>query len=171
MANQQERPGDLELGWLIGAIEAEGCLTVVRSKWRNAKMYHNVAIIVSNTNERFIERCVRALTALGVGHHVAWYSVEQQQAYNRRVKRPMGRITIWGCKRVQHLLKLTLEHWDAKLPQARLLLDFTYHHSPYCGPIFDRYGELSRKLNQGILTDYTSDMLMHEDIVGPQPKD
>ena len=170
MDNQQERPGSLETGWLIGAMEGEGCLTVVRSKWRTGKMYHNVAIILSNTNKAFIERVARNLESLGVGHHIAWYSVEQQAQYNRRVKRPMGRLTIWGCKRVAKFLSQTINLWEAKRPQAQLLLDFTKRERPYCGPEFDRFGELSRGLNQGILTDYTSNMLLHDDIVGPQSK-
>ena len=155
MDNQQERPSDLELGWLVGALESEGCLTIVRSKWTNGKMYYNVAVIVCNTNKRFIERCVRSLTGLGVGHHVSWYSVEQQQKYNRRVKRPMGRITIWGKRRVRDLLDNTKGLWEAKAGQANLLAEFVALPSPCTGPVCDKLGEISKALNQGILTDYT----------------
>ena len=155
MADQQERPSDLDLGWLIGATEGEGCFTVLRSKWRHDQIYYSIAVIISNTHPEFIEKLARILTEARVGHHVRWRSVEQQLAHSRLVKRPLAQVTIWGVGRVKQFLGLTEGLWTSKRRQADVLTEFSALPRPYKGAAFETLYERNKALNKGILTDYT----------------
>jgi len=155
MDNQQERPSDLEIGWLVGAIESEGCFSVLRHTYHKGNLYYNLLLIISNTNSKFIEKVARILKKAGVGHHIRWRSVEQLQAYNKRAKRPQATVTIWGQKRLRPLLDLTSGLWGAKAGQVECIEQAIKLGSPRRGPEFEKLWKACSDLNQGILTDFT----------------
>lgn len=59
-------PFDIELAWLAGIIDGEGCFSVKRG--RGAGRSHQLWLVLCNTSEAMILRVVRILDALGVKH-------------------------------------------------------------------------------------------------------
>jgi len=104
--NQQQTATDMEIGWLSGMIEGEGsiCLQIHRRKKRNQVLRVTPRIIITNTDQKLIEGCVRILEKLNIGK---W--VRHTRPNNvGLVKHPSKNITyvhISGLRRMQRLLK------------------------------------------------------------------
>ena len=136
-ANQQERLGDLDLGWLVGVLESEGCLRIQRSNRRRKKIYYGVMVTITNTNPTMIEEAHRILKQAEIGHHVKWLQLDTLQKYRVKARKPVAHVSIWGCGRVGRLLDVVGNQWRSRQEEAALLQAFVDGPLPKYGPFYD----------------------------------
>lgn len=67
---------EVDLAWLAGIIDGEGCLTVDLKMADNGKMYLMPKIRVINTDVRMIQKCARIYVDLGV---VFYYNINKKR--------------------------------------------------------------------------------------------
>lgn len=105
-----------ELGWIIGAIDGEGTITM--NKGNKSGTYFKPSIQVANTDEAFIIRMAECLDRLDIP-----YFIGSQFPSLRGIKyRKVWSLCIQGYKRVQRALTiLRPELFATKSKQARLV--------------------------------------------------
>lgn len=67
---------EVDLGWLAGIVDGEGCLTVDLKMAHNGKMYLMPKIRVINTDVRMIQKVARIYSELGV---VFYYNINKKR--------------------------------------------------------------------------------------------
>jgi len=172
MGNQQESLGSFDLGWLVGVIESEGCLTIQHRIRPDRHGHYTPLITVSNTNPQMIEKLDRLLTLGRVGHHVRWWSVEHLSRYNRRVKKPQAVVTVWGYGRVRAMLDLVGPQWQCRGEEAQVLREFIDGPTPRSGAFYDGLFEECKRLKRRTESSQTIRQAptIGDDIVGPSVK-
>ncbi len=104
---------DIEVGWLAGLIDGEGSFDLQSGhQW-------TPRIMITNTDQRIIDRAVEIIQRLGVGVYV-W----TQTKHNPRHK-PIKRLAVRGIKRVHAFLPKIAPALIGKRDQAEKLLNFT----------------------------------------------
>lgn len=160
MGNQQVTT--LELGWLIGAIDGEGCVGITKRNRTNTRNGFTLKphVQVANCDRSFIERYCAGLHGLGVPFHVSF-------TQNKNPKRRDNWTVITaGLKRVAKLLPFITELLcDEKREKARLVLEYCesrlndWHAAPFTRrqlEIVDRlYALNTRGRESRLLRDYT----------------
>lgn len=161
MDNQQVT--DLELGWLVGAIDGEGCVGITR---RNRKECAKTLgftlkphVQIANCDIEFINRCSNILKKLETPFHISHYSAKTRQ-------RESWQIVIAGLKRVVKILPIINPHLvGEKKEKALLVYEFCtsrlsdWHAAPFTKRELDLYNQvalLNRKGHKSQdLRDYT----------------
>lgn len=159
MDNQQVTA--FELGWLVGAIDGEGCIGITRRNRKGTRLGFTLKphVQISNCDISFIRRCEDALTKMGIPYHVSHY-----KSKNRR--RESWQIAIAGLKRVNKILpEISSYLCDEKSEKAILVQEFItsrladWHAAPFTKrqlEIFTLVGGLNVKGREAPnLRDYT----------------
>lgn len=97
MENQQERRL-IELGWLAGAIDGEGCFSICLCKGRKYYLYPMMNI--SNTDDVFIDEVIRILEKYKVPHYIQKRKARKSNYKDSRM------VFVKGMKRTKKLLDL-----------------------------------------------------------------
>mgnify|MGYP001106398055 CR=1 FL=1 len=160
MDNQQETV--LELGWLVGAYDGEGCISLLRRKRSDRKTRYGFSfkphVSITNTDISFIDRVCRILTRLEIPYYVS-----SSNPTGRR--RPYKTVLVEGLRRVMKLLPLITPYLcDEKREKAILLIEFCesrladWHSAPFTERQLEIYRLISERNVKGstpILRDYT----------------
>ena len=138
MDNQQGKVTDIDMGWLCGMIDGEGSIFVaVRQPTKKCPGGHPTPFVgLYNTNELALDRSVRILEALEVGHWVS--RPRSAQPGNRKIlpvidgrvvtnRKPSWRLYISGLKRVGKILPIILPYLTIKAPQGNATWDYIRH--------------------------------------------
>lgn len=161
MDNQQATP--FELGWLVGAIDGEGCIGITR---RNRKDHPTTIgftlkphVQIANCDKSFVDRCTQILRKMNVPFHVSHY-----EGKNRR--RENWTVVIAGLKRVNTILPTIAPLLcEEKREKAFLVQEFIdsrladWHSAPFTKrqlEVFELVGKLNVKGTPApSLRDYT----------------
>ena len=110
--NQQERR-TFQLGWLIGLVEGEGCITLSRGAVTKTKFGTKIQpyMSITNTNDQLMQRAVEVIKELDLPFHLA-------------MRKGVIRIEIYGQGRVKKWLTLITPYLVGKKEQAKLVLKF-----------------------------------------------
>lgn len=110
---------DIELGWLIGIIDGEGCLCI---RIRHGKTKHygirprfQPQLTIANTEEEITDRCSRILTELSVKHRSFF------RKRNIKNAKPQYCIDVYSTG-LRTLLPLIKKH-SAKFKQIDILIE------------------------------------------------
>jgi len=158
MGNQQATP--FELGWLVGAIDGEGCIGISRRNKRGKLGFTlKPHVQIANCDKTFIDRCTTILEKINVPFHVSFYAGK-----NRR--RESWQIAIAGLKRVDKILPQIAEFLcEEKREKALLVQEYItsrlsdWHAAPFTKrqlEITELVSKLNVKGTKGpSLRDYT----------------
>lgn len=136
-----------DIGWLIGAINSDGCYVLAKQYHHKSKvLYFFPSIEIANDNEVFIANCDRIIKEyFGVGIYI-----------NSRIRKKTGKIgykaSLRGMKRLYKTLPTIVEYEIAKKRQAELLLEYVNNRMTVNRgtPVTDRDVDIAielRKLN------------------------
>jgi hypothetical protein len=114
--NQQKRVTDLDLGWLAGIIEGEGCFYLQATHNRKQTAY-SPQIFITNTNERIIAKAERIIKALGLACYIY---LQKQGSY-----RNCWKVAVMGMKRVQRFIHILYPYIECRREQLECLKTFT----------------------------------------------
>lgn len=114
-ASTTTREASLDLDWLIGFYEAEGCFTL-NSNYSNVNVTHNPTIIMENTNFKTVIKTVNLLHSLGLSWHVRDRTPTNPKYKCSKV------VTISGCYRVRRFLNATKDLWVGYKTQRKVRL-------------------------------------------------
>lgn len=160
--NQQESVSSFDLGWLIGAIDGEGCvgITIRSRRTERVKPTFKPHVQISNCDYSFIERCVRILTVMHIPHYVSF-------SRNKNPKRrDSWQVCIAGLKRVMKILPLIADHLcGEKREKAVLIMEFCnsrltrnkhWDYTPREIEVYEHLSSLNKKGRKNtLLNDYT----------------
>jgi len=164
-----------EFGWLIGAIDGEGCVGISRRNRHNCTLGFSLKphIQIANCDQTFINRCTNILAKLQIPFWVSHYETKGR-------RNESWQIVISGLKRVIKLLPLIKDHLcDDKKIKANLTLQFCksrlskWQSSPFTNDELILYRDIVKLNIKGTkalnLRDYTrnpnSKLIFGEDIV------
>jgi len=108
-----------DLGWLIGAIDSDGCYVLAKQYHHKSKiLYFFPSIEIANDSEEFIANCVRIIKdQFNVGAYIS-----------TKIKKATGKIgykaSLRGMKRLHKTLPVIAAYEVAKKKQAKLLLEY-----------------------------------------------
>jgi hypothetical protein len=152
---RQSAGNHLEVAWLAGLYDGEGCLTLEKSRakgqhshdYRNINVHYIPHIGLGMTSREGIERAVEILQINGVGVHVFHRKTEPT-----RWKRSIY-VRVMGMKRALKWLDLLESYLVVKKPQAEILRAFIAQRAsqPMTAPYTSREHEIFaaiRRLNQ-----------------------
>ena len=158
MDNQQAT--QFELGWLVGAIDGEGCVGISRRN-RPSRLGFTLKphVQIANCDKSFVDRCTEILAKLDIPYHVSFY-----EGKNRRSD--SWQIAIAGLKRVIKILPLVSPLLcGEKREKAELVLEFVesrladWHAAPFTPrqiEIYETVADLNVKGKRSLsLRDYT----------------
>lgn len=151
MDNQQGTVTDIEIGWIVGIFEGEGCFRLSKTQDNQFKPM----LIMSNTNFEIIEEFVRIVSKLNVGCYICTPKV--YKAY----KKPLKRVEINGILKVKKFLDFFLPHFHCRHSQAKILKDFVDlrlskdHKEPYGSDEYSLYYILKELNKRGTDTSET----------------
>ena len=130
MGNQQPSLTDIELGWLCGIIDGEGCVYIYRRG--GARIDYKPGIRVAMCCFDTIEYLSQLLHKADVPHHITTYKSSKEK--NRQANKC---ITIEGQKRLLKILPWLTPHLITKKRQAAVVWQFCeerlkrWHRSEY----------------------------------------
>lgn len=141
MGNQQTTNLELDLAFLAGLIEGEGCFSLhrrVRNDRRNLRKSEQEPVVnyashiaISNSDYRVIEEVHEILSKLEVGHYIQWHGTGLKKGAvhpvnGKMVKsvRAVGQINIFGFRRSLKLLKVITPYLRIKKDQAECLTEW-----------------------------------------------
>lgn len=147
MDNQQATT-EMDMGWLIGYIEGEGCFSLQRQVYRHQKATLRPKVSVSSADPELIERAASIFKALGVGVYF------QRKRKAKLHYKQQNELVISGIKRCYTLLKLLIPYMteSRRKKTAKVLFNFCRYRlslprlTPY-GPKDFEYGQRMRDLN------------------------
>ncbi len=129
--NQQAKINDLDLGWLIGLIDGEGCFAFAQRKHKKVrgKIAHQITPLITIVNQSLpaLDKSTLLLTKLGIGHYVQW---QQSRRRNGVLTRKTWVIWISGFMRVKKAISLIGSYLIIKKQQADLLMEFINSRIP-----------------------------------------
>jgi intein/homing endonuclease len=162
-AGRQSAGNDLEVAWLAGLYDGEGCLTLEkhtakgqhRQDYRNINVRYNPHIGIGMTSREGIERAVEILQAHGIGVNVFHRKMAPKQW------KPTTYVRVLGMKRARKWLDLLEQYLVVKKPQAETLRAFIAQRmsQPQTAPYTIREHEIFaaiRRLNQVGSSETTS---------------
>lgn len=117
------------VGWFAGIVDGEGTisLSISRRASRSQMIRTSPKVLVANTDDGIVERCIEALRVIGVGHYIRCKRPPKGMICGVEVRRfkPVTTIEVTGFKRVRTLLKAILPFLAGEKHQrGQLLLRF-----------------------------------------------
>jgi hypothetical protein len=114
---------DLDLAWLAGIVDGEGCISAYWWKQTNPACPDNhsmrVSLQLSNTNAAMIRRVTEICTT----HDISFGLTANKSRGRGVIERPCVTVVIMGKGRLLKLLPLLVPHLTAKRRQAELALE------------------------------------------------
>lgn len=114
---------DLDLAWLAGIIDGEGCISAYWWKQTNPSCRGNhsirVGLNISNTNSSMIRR----VTEIMVAHAVSFNLTASKSRGRGVIERSCVSVVVMGKARLTKLLPLLIPHLTVKRMQAILALE------------------------------------------------
>lgn len=120
MDNQQGKTY-FKIGWLVGMIEGEGCITLSKSGKVKNKIGNKLSpyISITNTDKRLIDRAIEIVKSFDLPFYL------DQRKYNNGLKwKDRFTIQVYGLKRSKIWLELITKYLVGKRRQAEILLEF-----------------------------------------------
>jgi hypothetical protein len=110
---------DVDLAWLAGIIDGEGCFCIFTNSRKDA-MNSSISanLTITNSNCLLLNRCKEILDALEIK-----YLYQDPKNGHQRGRRVM-RIRIRNYSSLQKIIELTLPFFVGKAEQAKLVLEF-----------------------------------------------
>lgn len=143
MDNQQ---ATIRLAWLGGVIDSDGCISMTKSdRW--SRYVIGTVLVITNTNELFIEIVASILKDNGLDGHVSWRQVSSNSSWNRK---PFGTVTIGGHKRCYRALTVLRPYIFAKRDQVELVLEFLESRLRYDRPGPNPYSDRDWEIFQAV---------------------
>lgn len=107
-----------DLGWLIGAIDSDGCYVLAKQyHHKNKILYFFPSIEIANDDEVFIANCVRIIKEqFNVGAYIS--------TRVRKTGKVGYKASLRGMKRLHKALPIIAVNEIAKKKQAELLLEY-----------------------------------------------
>ena len=141
MGNQQATSLELDLAFLAGLMEGEGCFSLhrrIRTDRRTLRssdappvLNYKTHIAISNSDYRVIEEVHCILDRLEVGHYIQWHgkglkkgSINPQTGKEVKAVRAVGQINIFGMKRCKTFLEKIIPYLKIKKDQAECMLEW-----------------------------------------------
>lgn len=125
MDNQQGKINDIQIGWIAGIIDGEGCIDFQQSKSKyyttdrqGLDVYYYPRVRISMTHPQTLIHLQELLTKLNVGHHISWKNPTE-----KKWKKGWS-ISITGLKRVQRFLGYLTPYLVTKKSEAEQMIDF-----------------------------------------------
>lgn len=110
---------DVDLAWLAGIIDGEGCFTIYSVSRIDAKMPSPSAnITITNSNCLLLERCKEILDEINIKY--LYHDPKNGHQQGRKVMR----IRVKNYSSIQRLIELILPFLVGKADQARVMLEF-----------------------------------------------
>lgn len=135
MDNQQVKT-HFEIGWLVGFIEGEGCLTINLTKGINGNKFI-CYMSITGTNRESMDVAIDIAKRLNLPFHVS------ERKYSKHIEKKAIRIEVCGMSRVSKWLDIVEPHLHGKKGQAILLRQFIDNRNkvlklhPYLKPYTD----------------------------------
>ena len=122
MGNPQANLSEFERGWLIGMIEAEGCITLSENHGPAGRRHHLNSQIAPgvdfyNTSEEIVNRYTELLTKMDVSFHI-------HQRYRASHRFPEIQVKVNRFGSIARLIEPLLPCFLAKKREAELVLAF-----------------------------------------------
>jgi len=112
----------VDLGWLAGIIDGEGCITLLPA-YKRETVWYRPYVKISNTNPLIIDRISKISKALKVGH---WISRRMKGKY---ADKNLYEVVFDGMKRVNSLLNIMLPFIVGKKDEAETVKAFIDYRS------------------------------------------
>lgn len=110
---------DVDLAWLAGIIDGEGCFCIFTNSRKDAMQPSISAnLTITNSNCLLLNRCREILDALEIK-----YVYQDPKNGHQRGRRVM-RIKIKNYSSLQRIIELTIPFFVGKAEQAKLILEF-----------------------------------------------
>jgi len=128
-----------DLGWLIGAIDSDGCYILCKQyHHKNKALYFFPSIEIANDSEEFIANCVRIIKEqFNVGAYIT--------TTVRKTGKIGYKVSLRGIKRLSKSLPVLAAYGVAKKKQADLLLEYVSNRMTVAKgtPVSDRDIEIA----------------------------
>ena len=103
MDNQQAKQL-LDMGWLVGFYEGEGCFSLNKQKYRHQKSTIRPRITISSTDYELSEKAADILNDLGVGRYM-FQRIRLAERHKNQLE-----VTVIGVKRCQKFLGILIPY-------------------------------------------------------------
>jgi hypothetical protein len=121
---RNQRLSDLQVGYLAGIMDGEGCITFVYHKCKtNVNVIHSPVVFlcaVANSNPLIIESVTSLLRSLEIRHKV--YTPKKE--WNKKAKKRPYAVHVLGMDSIKAYLNVIGEHLSGKKAQATLTLEY-----------------------------------------------
>lgn len=150
MDNQQVKT-TFDIGWLVGFIEGEGCITLNRHGY-NGRHKIQPYISITGTNRMSMDKAIEIAKQLELPFYVS------ERNYSKKILKKAIRIEVSGLGRAEKWLNIIEPYLVGKLPQAQVMRLFlesrkkTLKEHPCLKPYTDEELSLYEQihaLNQG----------------------
>ncbi len=115
---------DVELGWLAGVIDGEGCISISTDKKANRL---HAQVFLTNSNEEMLVKARRIMLAIGVENPRLHFHSIGASKFSHRSNIPCHRIYVGTALGMTLLLQAILPQLTCKRGQAELMLEFLKH--------------------------------------------
>ncbi len=138
MDNQQQKVSEVEVAWLGGFIDADGCIGGLRGQ----NQRYMPSIYITNSDSPTIEYIAGLLKRMGLAFNIT------SNKPNPQTKRVVQIVRVMGIKRAKRALPLIIPYLKTKQHQAILLLEYCEARMQY--PQKHPYTEHEEELLQRI---------------------
>lgn len=120
MGNQQAKT-HFNVGWLVGIVEGEGCITLTRGAVTKGKYGHKISPYLSivNTNKALIDKTVEVIEFFNLPFHLSTRKYDDGGEGKNRYA-----LTVTGLKRTKQWLQFLLPYMVGKKKQTEIALEF-----------------------------------------------
>ena len=120
MDNQQGKM-HFNIGWLVGMIEGEGCITLAAGARTNSKYGHKISpyLSITSTDKRLIDKAIEIIDFFHLPVHL-----DKREYHNGKKWKDRYTLQVFGQKRVKEWLILIKPYLVGKQEQAEIVLSF-----------------------------------------------
>ncbi len=126
MDNQQGKVSDIEIGWLSGLFDGEGCVDFQQSKSSYCKkkdrqgldVYYYPRVRICMTHANTLLRVKKILSDLFMAHHISWRYPQKKE------NKSSWSLEIVGFQRVKKFLLYITPYLLTKKKDAENMIDF-----------------------------------------------
>jgi LAGLIDADG-like domain len=112
---------DMEIGWLAGVIDGEGCISISTDKKDNRL---HAQVFLTNSNQEMLIKARRIMLELGVENPRLHLHSIGKSKFSHRSNVPCHRIYIGTAVGMRKLLQAIFPQLTSKRVQAELMLEF-----------------------------------------------
>ena len=154
MGNQQERSLEVDLSWLAGVWEGEGCIGVSKlqhSKNRPGCISFNIYCSLVNTEKPLIDSAVAVLKRAGLAYRIYFVSSAQRKSFGWK---SIWNVRICGLKNCYRFLETLSPYFrGVRKQRAMLLQQFIAHR--LAQPYGEKQGAFEVRIYEQLKHTYT----------------